>query len=132
MQDRLRRLPIVVALDFDNVLHQRDEHDWSLLNRPFLGAKEGCIRLKALGCALVIHSCRVTDRIVDGEFSCSQYKDIESWLNIHGIPFDVIWNAPGKPFAHIYVDDRGFRFSSWEIDLDALSSIVQSYKDMIG
>lgn len=128
---RLYKLPIILSIDFDNVIHVLDDNDWEILNKPMEGAREALIKLKSLGCEIIIHSVRSTDRIIDKQFTESQYKNMESWLNIHGIPYDSIWNHPGKPFAHIYIDDRGFRFSTWEADLDPILNIIQSFKNSI-
>lgn len=41
-----------------------------------------------------------------------QGKTLFDWLEKHQIPFDEVWF--GKPQADIYIDDNGYRFTSWD------------------
>ena len=83
-----------VCVDLDGVLAQYDgwkghEH----IGEPISGA----VRFtRALGdfCHVTIHTSR------------SELHFVETWLKKHAFHFSSIWQAPGKPMAVAYVDDR--------------------------
>ena len=56
-----------------------------------------------------------------------QGKTVFDWLARHDIPYDELWF--GKPQADLYIDDNGFRFTSWsEISPDGSNLPVNREK----
>jgi capsule biosynthesis phosphatase len=53
-----------------------------------------------------------------------QGKTLLDWLARHEIPYDELWF--GKPQADIYIDDNGYRFTSWNDIAGDGSSLPQN------
>jgi len=111
-----------VAVDFDGSLATGEPPQY----RP--GALEALAALKAAGHRLILHSCRcnpldpgptiedeaarfyrsgeVPPRVID---QWRRFEGMRAFLQATGAwaLFDSIWQAPGKPLADVYVDDRG-------------------------
>jgi hypothetical protein len=69
------------------------------------GAVEKLTKYKSLGFWILIFTGRVEEE-----------RDVtEKWLKDNKIPYDIL--AMNKPRGFIYIDDFGFRFTSWE-DVD--------------
>lgn len=82
------------------------------------------MELKAQGHYLIIMTARnmATQEANLGKVIKNIGKITLDWLEQHQIPYDEIHF--GKPNAHVYIDDRAFRFQSWaDIDEDMLHSI---------
>lgn len=98
---------VIIALDFDGVLHsapKRYDGKTDPSGPPVEGALSFCRVAAEQGYRLVVFSTRVAlgdvrDRVAVG-----------AWLREHGFrPY--IQNITGqKVHAHLYVDDRGYRF----------------------
>lgn len=115
--DRIKSLPLIVAVDFDGVIHRssRGWHDGTIYDCPMEDAiavmrswKESPLRIQ-----IIIHSVRATPREVNGVVSPGQYVEMEAWLKHYGIPYDAIHTGFGKPLAHLYIDDRAIAFENW-------------------
>lgn len=94
---------VTVCLDFDGVLHDykgREENFPTPGGEPVSGAKNAVEWLLEKNYALVIFSARAN--VYGG------VEAIEMWLHKWGFPEIPI--SLVKPEAHLYVDDRGFRF----------------------
>lgn len=106
----------VVAVDFDGVLHP-DLSEWKNQyppDSPISGAQEFVQSLLDLGLQVVIFTARANDPAVRW--------GIIVWLNVWGFPLVEV--SATKPFAGIYIDDRGFRFDgSFEKALKFVSSV---------
>lgn len=98
---------IVIALDFDGVLNNyrgkgNDESFPKASGEPVIGAREAVIELLEQGYEVVVFSARAD--YPGGPAA------IREWLNIWKFPeLEVAEGAKVK--AHLYVDDRGFRFN---------------------
>jgi len=104
-----------IAIDLDGVLCPIKKPDQSYADlKPLPGAVEKLRELKAAGHYIIILTARhmrtcnsniglVTKRI--GKLTLD-------WLDKHGFEYDEIFF--GKPNAEVYIDDRAFRFTSWE------------------
>lgn len=98
----------VVALDFDGVLN--DFHHplpGKRFGAPLPGAREACELLVEAGHELVIYSCK--------SGSARGIEAIADWLDWW--QFDPIRISQSKPNADVYVDDRGYHFTSWDATL---------------
>lgn len=81
---------------------------------PFPGAVEKISALKSAGHYIIIQTARnmATQDSNLGKVIKNIGKVTLDWLDRHNIQYDEIYF--GKPNAHIYIDDRAFRFSNWE------------------
>lgn len=76
---------------------------------PFPGAKEFLEKLSQYY-DIIIYSCRTN---VDFQWGYNNVKplevlkkEIQEWLDEHGLIFHYIWGGQGKPHAAVYIDDR--------------------------
>ena len=93
---------MTLAIDFDMVLHQKDQPlPGRKMGPPVAGAKDALTQLMRDGHTVIIHSC----------FSANA---IANWMAWYEIPYSSIWQGAGKPEADYYIDDKGLRFESWE------------------
>jgi len=105
----------IVAIDFDGVIHKssRGFYDGTIYDDPIEGSIESIEYLRELGYEIVIYTCKANpDRpLIEGRCGVEL---IWNWLQKYGIKqyiSDVVW---GKPWALIYIDDKGYRFENWE------------------
>jgi len=108
----------VIALDFDGVIHdykgKNFEPDFPTpAGEPVAGAHGTVLWLLENDYELVISSGRVLDHERGADA-------ISKWLEKWNFP--AIRISKEKPIAHLYVDDRGFRFNGPEsfVDLQIL------------
>ena len=97
-------------MDYDGVLHRYSKgwQDGTLYDGPVVGARDAVARLREAGHEVVVFSSRCEDRMVDGQLQPSQIAEVRAWLEQCGIEVDDV--VSGKPIAHVYVDDRAYRF----------------------
>ena len=94
-----------IACDWDGVLVD-DKQEW------LPGALEGLRALLKSGRMVTIHSCRMN--WPEGR------AQINDKLHAHGFTKDLLsgrmrlWAGEGKPIATVYLDDRGYRFETWD------------------
>lgn len=81
--------------------------------KPLPGAVEKMNELKAAGHYIIIQTARnmATQESNLGKVMRSIGKVTLDWLAQYEVPYDEIYF--GKPNAHLYIDDRGHRFSNW-------------------
>lgn len=109
-----------VAVDFDGVIHQYTSK-WTTateIKDPPVPGAFSWLKRTSRDFNIIIWTSRLTcdedteagwARVIDAE------KAIREWFVAHGFDAELLatfefWNAPGKPHALIYIDDRGFRF----------------------
>lgn len=82
--------------------------------KPLEGAVERLKEMRAAGHYLIIQSARnmATQEANLGKVLKNVGKVTLDWLERYDVPYDEIYF--GKPNAHLYIDDRAFRFSSWK------------------
>lgn len=104
-----------ICFDLDGVIAQLKAPGEGYLDvDPVPGAVEKMTELRSHGHYLIIHTARHMKTCEGnlGKVQAKIGKDTLEWLQMHSVPFDEIYF--GKPWAQIYIDDNGFRFSSWE------------------
>lgn len=94
---------LVIAVDFDGVLHDYKSVNWPELGREILDAQPSMLRLARKKHELIIFSARAYDE--------ESRNLIGQWLDEHRIPYHKITNI--KPGADYYLDDKAIRFESW-------------------
>lgn len=82
--------------------------------------------LREKGWKIVISTCRnngmngESDQLLE-----AIYYRIMDWLELNDIPYDEIaTRSMGKPFAHVYLDDRAYR---WDGDLNSAVNFCGSF-----
>lgn len=104
-----------ICFDLDGVICTLRQEGESYSDvRPLPGARETMQRLRDDGHTLIIHTARHMKTCGGnvGLVLARQGQVTLEWLARHDIPYDEI--VFGKPYAHVYVDDNGFRFTDWE------------------
>lgn len=103
-----------LAIDFDGVLHNYKEGDWEGLTVIDGGTVPGAVAAMQVlhhRYVLIVHTCRAAH--IDG------VNAVQRWLKFHHIPFDAVTNV--KPHAEAYIDDRGFKFDTWQEVVDVFT-----------
>lgn len=104
-----------IVIDLDGTICPIKEKDqlYSEL-QPLPGAVEKLRELKDSGHYLIIMTARnmATQEANLGKVMKNIGKITLDWLEQYQVPYDEIYF--GKPNAHIYIDDRAFRFQTWE------------------
>jgi hydroxymethylpyrimidine pyrophosphatase-like HAD family hydrolase len=96
----------VIAIDFDNTLVNID--------KPLDGAKDAINSLREMGHKIIIHSC-------------NNPNWIERVLADNDIKYDYVWNDKGKPICDLYIDDKSFRFVSWDDQIGEIVSLLEGF-----
>ena len=117
----------IIAIDFDGVIHKSSKgfHDGTIYDDPIEGSLESIKELKANGFKLIIYTCKAHPErpLISGK---NGVKLIWEWLDKYEIKEyidDVVW---GKPWALIYIDDKGYRFQNWH---DTMRFIDNNFKE---
>jgi len=104
---------MIIAIDFDGTIV---EHAYPNIGELKPNVKKTINKWYDAGHKIIIWSCRDTNT----------KEEAEDFLNINGIKFHTFnenvdandFNPHPKVFAHLYIDDRGFRFTdadyNWE------------------
>lgn len=105
-----------IVIDLDGTiceLKKSGETYDQLLPKP--GAVAILSKLKEEGHYIIIQTARnmATQEANLGKVMKNIGKVTLDWLDHHQIPYDEIYF--GKPNGNIYIDDRSYRFDSWEI-----------------
>ncbi len=81
---------------------------------PLPGAAERIRALRAAGHTVIINTARNMGTCEGnlGRVLRNVGRVTLEWLDRHGIEYDEIYF--GKPNAHLYIDDRAHRFTSWD------------------
>jgi len=96
----------IIAVDFDATIHEHLStfSDWvTIADPPVAFAKNAMQQLKDDGWYIIVHTARIID------FSTAEA--VKTWLARHEIPYDEIWLDFSKPYADIYLDDKGLQFN---------------------
>lgn len=105
-----------ICVDFDGVVHAYSKgwHDGTCYDDPLYGAAVGLAALLDQGWRVIIHTARDPAAAI-------------AWMDQRldrGLCDRLfIWTGRGKPIAHVYLDDRGLRFESWDQALRDLKEL---------
>ena len=92
---------------------------------PVVGAVEGVERLLLNGHHLVVCTCRLNDeerRLVEMAPPTRPRNHVEKWLDFFHFPPLTVTHI--KPIAHVYVDDRAYRFhGDWSLADHEINSL---------
>ena len=113
--------PQSIALDFDGTIFAGEFTRPDVVEGPPInGAMEWIREQLAAGVTITIHTCRLTPPNSDGRWEqhctpAQAQRAIEDWLGQWLTPAEVgallFWTHVGKPFADLYLDDKGQRFA---------------------
>lgn len=129
-EEASRQIPFTVALDFDGVMARYD--GWKgedVLGKPLDGLDLFLQRCSERGWHVVTHSVREAGRLVQWALGHNLDRYIAGYnVNPHA-PENV---KPGKPIAHVYVDDRGEPFpkNGGERPLQAYNALLKRLKEI--
>ncbi len=111
-----------IVVDLDGTICPIKQSDQSYADlEPLPGAVERIRELRAADHYVIIVTARnmATCQSNLGIVMKNVGKITLDWLAKYGVEYDEIHF--GKPNAHVYIDDRGVRFSTWgEITLELL------------
>jgi hypothetical protein len=116
----------IVAIDLDGTLARYDgwigpEH----IGEPIQAGRAICVALHGRGIKVIVYTCR-TNATMNDKYNINTFKvrdTIREWLDKNGLGFVELSIDYGKPFAHVYLDDRGVRFNS---DLKDFNKMLQN------
>lgn len=102
----------VIAIDFDGVIHDHRAGYTGVVpeGEPVPGSLEFIQELQADGWEVVIFTCRAMPNEPGWPNLTERVPPVTEWLHRHGFMRQFINVTGYKPWAHIYIDDRGFRF----------------------
>ena len=103
---------IVIDLDGTVCPIKKKEQQYEDLE-PMEGAIQKINELRTAGHYIIIQTARnmATQDGNLGKVMRNIGKVTMDWLAKHKVPYDEIYF--GKPNAHLYIDDRAFRFTTW-------------------
>ncbi len=115
---------VTVAVDFDDTLVCYDEHGGMY---PAPNARESLLRLRKMGCKVIIYTCRTTVARSKGSLE-SEIDFISNVLEEFDFHYDEIFIGD-KLIADIYIDDRAVPYrGDWDDTADQCERIIE-YKE---
>jgi capsule biosynthesis phosphatase len=104
---------IVIDLDGTICPIKKSDQQYSDL-KPLDEAVEKLREMRAAGHYIIIQTARnmATQQGNLGKVMQNIGKITLDWLAQYDVPYDEIYF--GKPNAHLYIDDRAFRFNTWK------------------
>jgi hypothetical protein len=121
---RLSAKKKVLAVDFDETIAEKAEYP--KIGKPMEGVREGLLAFRKAGWRILIYTCRLNGHNARGgseEYQKNKH-DLKAWLSKHKVPYDGFaeW-SDGKVFADLYLDDKGWRFTSWDEAVKILDAV---------
>ena len=104
-----------IAIDLDGTICTLKQPGQTYADvEPMPGAVARIRALRAAGHYVIINTARnmATCESNVGRVMKNVGRVTLEWLDRHGVEYDEIYF--GKPNAHLYIDDRAHRYTSWE------------------
>ena len=122
MENFLKDISSVLAIDFDGVIHKNSKgfHDGTIYDDPIPGTKEALEVLSKVY-TLVIHTCKALPErpLVNGKTGTEL---IWEWLKKHKLNQYISLVTHEKIRAAFYIDDKAVTFDNWQ---DTLNIILE-------
>ena len=112
-----------IGIDFDGVIHKNSlgYHDGTVYDDPVSGAKEALSKL-SLKYNIVVYTCKAKpDRVLVGGKTGTEL--IWGWLEKHDLAKFIKSVTSEKPRAAFYIDEKAFRFETWELLMPQLERL---------
>lgn len=109
------RVRMRLCIDLDGVIADfKKENETYADVKPIPGAVEKLKELKQNGHYIIINTGRhmKTCEGNQGKVLARVGQITLDWLSKNEVPYDEIYF--GKPIADVYIDDNGYRFSTWD------------------
>tara|TARA_Y100001963_G_scaffold151073_1_gene233277 strand:+ start:4167 stop:4586 length:420 start_codon:yes stop_codon:yes gene_type:complete len=119
-----------LSLDFDGVIHDDylrsaggddgDEmYDGTIYGEPFDGVEEALEQLSKQY-RIVVYTCKANPArpLIEGK---TGVELIQEWLKEYNLDKYISSIEFEKPHARYYIDDKGYRFESWEDTMNFLN-----------
>ena len=114
----------VLAIDFDGVIHNFDKgwHDGTCYGEPLPGSLKA-IELLSKKYNIIIFTAKAKSNrpLVNGK---TGKELVREWLEKHNVMQYIQSITSEMPRAKVYIDDNGYRFSSWNKTLEDLEEIL--------
>jgi hypothetical protein len=111
-----------LAIDFDGVIHNMDKgfYDGTCYGDPLPGSLEAIRKLSKKYRIIIFTAKAKPNRpLVNGKTGTQL---VEEWLDKYNILDCVVEITAEKPRAILYIDDNGYRHTSWKSTLNFLES----------
>jgi hypothetical protein len=103
-----------IAIDFDGVIHNNDKgwYDGTCYGEPISGSLESIKKLSEEYNIIIFTAKAKSDRpLVNGK---TGVELVQEWCDKYDISKYIVKITSEKPRAILYIDDKGYRFESWE------------------
>ena len=114
----------IIAIDFDGVIHKSSKgfHDGTIYDDPIEGSLESLKKIKEKGYKIIIYTCKANPQrpLINNK---TGIELIWEWLDLYNVKKyvdEVVW---GKPWAIVYIDDKGYRFNNWKETNEFIQSL---------
>jgi FMN phosphatase YigB (HAD superfamily) len=111
-----------ISIDFDGVIHNFNKgfHDGTCYGEPLPGSLDA-IRKLSQKYNIIIHTAKAKhDRpLINGK---TGIQLVEEWLEKYNILQYIDYITAEKPRAILYIDDNGYRHTSWENTLNFINN----------
>lgn len=110
---------MILAIDFDGVLHEKDTPiPGRRMGAPLLGAEAAVTALHKSGHTIIIHTVMATTE--------GGRQAVIDWLRYYDVPFHDV--TATKPNADVFLDDKAIRFTDWQQALIEISKLPEPPK----
>ena len=118
-----------VGIDFDGVMHKNSKgyHDGTIYDDPIEGTKKA-LEILSKKYTLIIYTCKANPErpLVNGKTGTELIWD---WLEKYDLKQYISEVTNKKPRALFYIDDKGIRFTAWELALQEIELLEKENKE---
>lgn len=104
-----------ICVDLDGVICETKQANQNYSEvKPMPGSIKKMQSLKKAGHYIIVSTARhmKTTKGDVGQVVARIGEETLAWLRKHKVPYDEIHF--GKPYAHVYLDDKAIRFNGWK------------------